>query len=63
VVEGFAALMKISSCSRVLAWPTYSWSSFGRSARSIASSFGEAGAPEITRLDGGSSKSSVWMVT
>ena len=33
-----AAPMKISSCSRALAWPTYSSQRLGRSARSIASS-------------------------
>ena len=41
--------MKISSCSRALAWPTYSASPLGRSARSIASSLGEAGTPLTTR--------------
>src|SRR5262245_31384367 len=41
--------MKISSCSRALVWPTYSSSSFGRSARSMASSFGEPGAALTTR--------------
>src|SRR4051812_20424456 len=58
-----AAPMKISSCSRVLAWPTYSASSLGRSARSMASSFGEAGAAETTRSGvGGIAKSSVLIV-
>src|SRR5512140_1871473 len=58
-----AAPMKISSCSRILAWPTYWSSSLGRSARSIASSCGEAGSVDTTRCGGGSSKSSVWIVT
>jgi hypothetical protein len=35
----------------------------GRKARSIASSWGEAAAAETIRFGGGSSKSSVWMVT
>src|SRR5689334_12191931 len=57
-----AAPMKISSCSRVLAWPTYSARPLGRSARSRASSAGETGAAETTRFDGGGgTKSSVWM--
>jgi hypothetical protein len=47
-----AAPMKISSCSRALTWPTYSCSALGRSARSIASSWGEAGAALITRRAG-----------
>ena len=57
-----AAPMKISSWSRTLVWPTYSSNSLGRSARSMASSPGEAGAADITRLAGGKSpgeKSSV----
>ena len=59
----FAAPMKMPSCSRALAWPTYSASDFGRSARSIASSFGDAAAGLTTlrvRGDEGA-KSSVWM--
>src|SRR5206468_4186482 len=56
-----AAPMKISSCSRVLAWPTYSARPLGRNARSMASSCGEAGAAETTRLSGAGAKSSVWM--
>ena len=39
-----AAWMKISSCSRIFCWPTKSASRFGRKARSIASSCGEAAA-------------------
>ena len=58
-----AALIKISSCSRTLAWPTYSSSSLGRKARSMASSLGDAGAPDTMRLGGGAAKSSVWMLT
>ena len=65
-----AAPMKISSCSRAFAWPTYSASRFGRSARSIASSLGEparaaddagrrAGA---ARRAGPGANSSVWML-
>ena len=62
--------MKISSCSRALAWPTYSASPFGRSARSIASSLGEAGTPLTTRTSnvalpatgGPAANSSVWML-
>src|SRR3569832_91307 len=54
--------MKISSCSRVFAWPTYSASSFGRSARSIASSFGDAGAADTTRFSGSGARSSVLIV-
>ena len=60
-----AAPMKISSCSRAFAWPTYSARPFGRSARSIASSFGEPGAALTTRApapEGGAAKSSVWML-
>jgi hypothetical protein len=45
-----AAPMKISSCSRTLTWPTYSSSSLGRSARSMASSCGDTGAAETTRF-------------
>ena len=41
--------MKISSCSRALAWPTYSPSFFGLKARSMASSFGDALAALTTR--------------
>jgi len=52
--------MKISSCSRAFAWPTYSASPFGRSARSIASSFGELAAALTTRRAAGW-KSSVWI--
>src|SRR3990167_2487702 len=55
-----AAPMKISSCSRTFTWPTYSSSSLGRSARSIASSLGDAGAADTTR--GAGAKSSVWML-
>src|SRR5436190_2140068 len=44
-----AAPMKISSCSRAFAWPTYSARPLGRSARSIASSPGEFAAPLTTR--------------
>ena len=44
-----AAPMKISSCSRAFAWPTYSARPFGRRARSIASSFGEPGTALTTR--------------
>ena len=43
-----AAPMKISSCSRALAWPTYSARPLGRSARSIASSPGEPDAAATT---------------
>ena len=65
-----AAPMKISSCSRAFAWPTYSARPFGRSARSIASSFGEFAAPLTTRAAvpapradaGPGANSSVWMV-
>src|SRR6476661_8055503 len=58
-----AAPMKISSCSRVLAWPTYSASNLGRSARSMASSLGDAGAADTTRGGvGGMAKSSVLIV-
>ena len=60
-----AAPIKISSWSRILVWPTYCSKSLGRNARSMASSFGESGAADITRLEGGRSarlKSSVWMV-
>ena len=56
-----AAPMKISSCSRALAWPMYSASPFGRSARSIASSAGDAGAAP-TRRGAAAAKSSVRMV-
>ena len=41
--------MKISNCSRTLAWPTYSVSSLGRKARSSASSLRETGAAETMR--------------
>src|SRR5260221_12305083 len=44
-----AADTKISSCSRIFAWPTYSARSLGRRARSSAISWGEAGATEIRR--------------
>ena len=54
--------MKISSCSRAFAWPTYSCRSLGRSARSIASSWGDAGTAEMTRFAGAGAKSSVWIV-
>ena len=65
-----AAPMKISSCSRALAWPTYSASPFGRSARSIASSLGDAGAAaddaNVARRSparaGRRANSSVWML-
>src|SRR6476620_6568886 len=58
-----AAPMKISSCSRVLAWPTYSASNLGRSARSMASALGDAGAADTTRGGvGGMAKSSVLIV-
>ena len=65
-----AAPMKISSCSRALAWPTYSASPLARSARSIASSLGEAGTPLTTRtsnvalpaMGGPAANSSVWML-
>jgi hypothetical protein len=64
VVERFARLraaeMKISSWSRIFSsWPTYSSSCFGRKARSIASSLGEAGAASMMRC---SVKLSVWML-
>jgi hypothetical protein len=64
-----AAPMKISSCSRAFAWPTYSASPLGRSARSIASSFGRAGNaahdPRAVRRRARrrpGAKSSVWML-
>src|SRR5512143_780779 len=44
-----AAWMKISSCSRALAWPTYSAKVRGRSARSICSSCGLTAAGAIRR--------------
>src|SRR5689334_12027077 len=44
-----AAAMKIASCSRILACPTYSSRCLGRSARSSPSSLGETRAPEISR--------------
>jgi hypothetical protein len=54
-----AAEMKISSWSRIFDWPTYSSRCLGRKARSIASSFGEAGAASMMRC---SVKLSVWML-
>ncbi len=47
-----AAWMKISNCSRIFTWPTYSARRLGRSARSIASSWRSAGAAEIRRSAG-----------
>src|SRR6185503_4001364 len=44
-----AAAMKMPSCSRIFAWPTYSASWRGRSARSSPSSRGEAGVAEMSR--------------
>src|SRR5688572_22600298 len=41
--------MKIESWPRIFSWPMYSSSSFGRSARSKASSWGEAGAAVMRR--------------
>jgi hypothetical protein len=44
--------------------PTYSARPLGRSARSMASSFGDAGTALTTRAEGGrgaAAKSSVWM--
>ena len=57
-----AAPMKISSCSRIFDWPMYSSSAFGRSARSKTSSFGEAGAAEMTRDMDCEERSSVWII-
>ena len=57
-----AALMNISSCSRTLTWPTYSSSSLGRRARSMASSWCDTGAAEMTRGTGSGKKSSVRML-
>src|SRR3990172_4559189 len=41
--------MKIANCPRIFSWPTYSDNALGRSARSNASSCGEAGSAAIRR--------------
>src|SRR3990172_8706534 len=41
--------MKIANWPRIFSWPTYSDNALGRSARSIASSCGEAGSAAIRR--------------
>src|SRR5471032_193130 len=54
-----AAVIKISSWSRIFSCPTYSSSCLGRKARSIASSLCEIGAASMMRC---SVKISVWML-